>query len=123
MAEYNPFEGIFDDVLDAVPQAGYTAQLQKRFPLMGPQSYLRRYYDTQYQPLLRQYMGQSGQQIAAGQDPQRYTDFLSEFPFRQSYAAAPPSLTGRVWVGSIPGPSITSKGGQHVPHDRDQQYS
>ena len=95
MAEYNPFEGIFDDVLDKVPQAGYTAKLQNRFPLMGPQSYLRRYYDTQYQPLLKQYMGQAGQQIAAGQDPQRYTDFLSEFPFRQSYAAAPPSLTGR----------------------------
>ena len=52
------------------------------------------YWSGQYGNVMRQFMGEAGRKMKAGEDPttMSFTDFLEEYPWTQRYSAMSPRL-------------------------------
>src|SRR3990167_6575835 len=79
------------DFLEEEPSAAYFGyQNQWKTPNQ------KKYFQSQFANIQNQYMGQLGQQIYSGGAPtQRFTDFLSQFPWMQQFQELSPQERGQ----------------------------
>ena len=79
------------DFLEEEPRLAYYGQ-QGRF---GRSPNQRRYFQDAFQNIFNQYLGQLGQQIQGGGQPNlQFTDFIRDFDFNQSFANLDPGERG-----------------------------
>jgi hypothetical protein len=126
----NPFaEFISGEALGAQPKLSYMAMLGEQSPRreLGPQQYYspreeatqaqgqlfgspfgtspaaKRYFQSQFQNIYNEFLGNQGRALQGGQLPsQSFTQFLEQFPFTQKYSALPPEMSGRGISGFAP---------------------
>jgi len=87
MTTPNPWQ----DFLEEEPEIAYFGH-QDQF---GGRPAQNQYYQGAYQDVYNQYRGQLGSQALGGQDPTTlWTDFLSDFNFRDQFNQLSPSRRG-----------------------------
>jgi len=84
---FNPFLSFLEDQ----PEAGYFSyQNQWRTPNA------KKYFQSQFSNIQNQYLGQLGQQIRGGGEPNlQFTDFLAQYPWMQQYQSQTPQQRGQ----------------------------
>jgi hypothetical protein len=95
----NPFQ----QFLNYEPKFSYYGMNTADTSPFGSSPAGRRRFQSQFQDIYNEFLGQQGQALMGGQMPQQnFTQFLGDYPFTERYAALPPGMRGTQTRGFAP---------------------
>jgi hypothetical protein len=83
----------FSQFLMEDPKLAYYGMPENR--RYGSSPAAQRQFQSQFQNIYNEFLGQQGRMLMGGQMPQQnFSQFLDEYPFMERYSALPPAMRG-----------------------------